>query len=36
MKRQWQIQRTLLAAADGQRRWDRAYQHLLGWTAPDP
>jgi len=35
MKRQWQTRRTLLAAADGRRRWDRAYQQLLGWTAPD-
>ena len=33
MKRQWQIRRTLLARADGQQRWDRAYQQLLIWTV---
>jgi hypothetical protein len=35
MKRHWQIRRTLLAATDGQRRWDQAYQQLLIWTSPD-
>lgn len=34
MKRQWQIRRHLLATADGQQRWDRAYQALLRWTGP--
>jgi hypothetical protein len=34
MKRQWQIQRRLLATPDGQQRWDRAYQALLRWTEP--
>ena len=33
MKRQWRIRRDLLAAPDGHQRWDRAYQHLLSWTA---
>src|SRR3970040_507439 len=32
MKRQWRIRRTLKPDPDGQRRWDRAYQHLLRWT----
>ena len=35
MKREWRIRRELLAAPDGQRRWDRAYQELLAWTCPD-
>lgn len=34
MKRQWQIQRRLLATPDGRQRWDRAYQALLRWTEP--
>ena len=34
MKRQWRMRRELLATADGQRRWDRAYQELLLWTHP--
>ncbi len=33
MKRQWRTRRVLLATPDGQQRWDRAYQHLLHWTA---
>jgi hypothetical protein len=43
MKRQWQIRRQFQPTADGVRRWDHAYQHLLRWsqpteptTAPDP
>ena len=32
MKHQWQVQRFFLARADGQRRWDQAYQCLLQWT----
>ncbi|GAC1509554.1 MAG: hypothetical protein NVS1B6_16680 [Steroidobacteraceae bacterium] len=36
MKRQWQIRRTALTAADGQQRWDRAYQQVLIWTSPAP
>ncbi len=35
MKRQWRRRRELLAAPDGQGRWDRAYQELLAWTCPD-
>ena len=35
MKRDWRIRRELLATADGQRRWDRAYQDLLTWASPD-
>ena len=33
MKRQWRTRRVLLAAPDGHQRWDRAYQHVLTWTA---
>src|SRR3954471_23545356 len=43
MRRQWQIRRRMLPAADGARRWDRAYLLILGWgtaidrpTAPGP
>jgi hypothetical protein len=43
MKRQWQIRRQFQPTADGVRRWDHAYPHLLRWsqpteptTAPDP
>ena len=36
MQRQWRIRRQVVATPDGQRRWDRAYQHLLNWTAPAP
>ena len=35
MKRHWQIRRRGTATLDGQRRWDRAYQQLLQWTARD-
>ncbi len=31
MKRKWQVRRELVERADGQRRWDRAYQLILGW-----
>ena len=34
MKRQWQIRRQFQPTTDAERRWDRAYQHLLGWTLP--
>ena len=34
MKRQWRLRRELLAAPDGQQRWDRAYQALLSWAEP--
>src|SRR5262245_62003013 len=36
MKRQWALRRAMVATADGQRRWDRAYQRLLSWTMPNP
>jgi hypothetical protein len=36
MERQWQRRRRLVAQADGQRRWDRAFQALLQWSAPAP
>ena len=35
MRRKWQIQRRLQPTADAERRWDRAYQHLLEWTRLD-
>lgn len=31
MKRQWQVHRQFQAAAEGERRWDQAYQQLLKW-----
>ena len=34
MRRQWRLRRQWLAAPDGQRRWDRAYQQLLMGTPP--
>jgi len=36
MERQWQKRRRLVAQPDGQRRWDRAFQALLQWSAPEP
>ncbi len=40
MNRTWQVHRDIVAHPDGQRRWDRAYQLLLGWAdevvAPQP
>jgi hypothetical protein len=35
MERQWQKRRRLVAQPDGQRRWDRAFQALLQWSAPE-
>ena len=32
MKRKWQVSRLLTAQADGQRRWDVAYQLLWQWS----
>jgi hypothetical protein len=32
MKHQWHPHRSLVAAPDGQQRWDRAYQSLLAWS----
>jgi hypothetical protein len=31
MKPQWDVSRAVVAHADGQRRWDYAYQFLLRW-----
>lgn len=31
MKAEWTLSRTLMVRADGQRRWDIAYQLLMGW-----
>ncbi len=36
MKRQWQVQRTAVATATGQQRWDQAYQLLLQWATTRP
>jgi len=33
--RQWKTTRQFLERPDAQRRWDRAYQYLVQWTA-DP
>jgi len=33
MNRIWQVHRETVTHPDGQRRWDRAYQLLLRWTA---
>jgi uncharacterized protein (UPF0548 family) len=33
MKRQWRIRRQVTEYADGQQRWDKAYQHLLQWAT---
>ncbi len=35
MKRQWHVRHQVVEHPDGQRRWDRAYQALLGWTQPN-
>ena len=32
MRCQWIVRRTMRPDADGQRRWDRAYQEVLAWT----
>jgi hypothetical protein len=36
MKRDWRVARRLEPRPDGQRRWDRAYQLVLGWAAGGP
>ena len=36
MKRTWTVHRTVVPCAEGQRRWDEAYQLLLQWTAALP
>jgi hypothetical protein len=33
MQRQWQVRRTTVAAANGQQRWDHAYQLLVRWAT---
>jgi hypothetical protein len=33
MRCQWTVCRTMQPDPDGQRRWDRAYQNILAWTA---
>ena len=33
MQQVWTIRRNLRSDPDGQRRWDRAYQRLMSWTA---
>ncbi len=35
-QRAWHVQRSGVAIATGQQRWDRAYQLLLRWTAEPP
>ena len=32
MKQQWRVRRQFQSTSDAERRWDQAYQHLLGWT----
>jgi hypothetical protein len=34
MKRQWKLRRQFQPTTDAKRRWDQAYQHLLGWNVP--
>jgi hypothetical protein len=34
MKQQWKVRRQFQPTKDAERRWDQAYQHLLGWTLP--
>jgi hypothetical protein len=36
MKHSWQVTRATAPHPDGDRRWDRAYQLLLEWSAGDP
>jgi hypothetical protein len=35
MKTAWQVRRPTRAGADGERRWDYAYQFLLQWAMAD-
>jgi hypothetical protein len=35
MHRQWRLRRPTRPSPDGQRRWNRAYQLLVEWTALD-
>ena len=34
MHHQWRLRRETVSVADGNRRWDRAYQLLLEWGDP--
>jgi hypothetical protein len=34
--RQWSIQRQAIPTADGQRRWDQAYQNVIRWSLVAP
>jgi hypothetical protein len=34
MKRQWRLQRQFQPTTDAERRWDQAYQQILGWNVP--
>jgi hypothetical protein len=36
MRRQWTVRRSERPDPDGQRLWDRAYQHLLIWATRQP
>jgi hypothetical protein len=36
MNHQWRTTRRLVPHPDARRRWDRAYQLLLGWAASGP
>jgi hypothetical protein len=33
MASRWHVVRNLVPQPDGQRRWDYAYQCLIGWTS---
>jgi hypothetical protein len=35
MRRQWRLRRQTHPAPDGQRRWNQAYQLLVGWSTAD-
>ena len=35
-KGQWSIVRHVVKMADGQQRWDHAYQYLVQWSAASP
>ncbi len=35
MRHNWEVRRTLQPEADGQRRWDRAYQALLNGASQE-
>jgi hypothetical protein len=35
-RRPWHVRRTGVPTPTSQQRWDRAYQLLLQWAAPNP